>query len=113
MRQFGIDRNGADCDVIRPVLKSIDSLFDICFNYDTEQYIIFFNDAPFQSVPWKELDKNTIEHVKKMFWINLNGDPFKAIDENNLSVELAKENEKNDLIREMSKDLRKAIIKDS
>lgn len=112
MKQFGLDKNGADCKDIRPHLKEIDSLFEISFNYDTEQYWIYFNGGLFRSVPWKELDGRTMEDIRKAYWTNVNGDPFAEVDENNARLEEAKEREHDELVRELAKDLRWAINKD-
>lgn len=111
MKQYGIDRNGADCKDIRPHLKAIDSLFEIVFNFDREEYVIYFNGSLFQSVPWKELDKSTIERIRYMYWLNLNGDPVKKMDETNKKVELSKQKDREDLNGELAKDLHKAILK--
>ena len=51
---FGIDKNGANCDEIRPILQSIDPLFEIEFNYDTKSYIIYFNVGFFHSTKYDE-----------------------------------------------------------
>lgn len=112
MTQYGNDKYGADCKSIRPHLKAIDSLFDIEFNYDTERYIIYFNGSVFQVVPWKELDKDTIERIRRVYWENINSDPFAEVDANNEKIEQAQEAQRQDMIHELAKDLKWAINKE-
>ena len=112
MTQYGTDKYGADCKAIRPHLKEIDKLFDIAFNYDTERYIIYFNGGVFQVVPWKELNADTIEKIRKVYWENVNGDPLAEMDENNERIDKAKERQREDMVYELAKDMRKAILKE-
>ena len=111
-KMFGIDKNGANCYEIRPILKSIDPLFDIEFNYDNESYIIYFNGGYFQSTRYDEFTRETIEKIQNVYWINTYGDIVSEVDKHNEKIKLSKERERDDMICEMSKDLRKAILKD-
>ena len=108
----GIDRNGADCYEIRPILQGIDPLFDIDFDYDAEQYNVYFNGGLFQSVPWNEFDRDTIEHISEVYWENTYGDVMKDVDEHNAKIKRSEESKREDMIHEMSKDLQKAILKE-
>lgn len=112
MKQFGIDRYGADCRDIRPHLQAIDHLFDVVFNYDTARYMIYFNGGLFQTVLWNELDKNTIEAIKKTYWINVNGDPLKDVDVHNERIEQSREKSREDLSKELAKDMKWALQKE-
>ena len=112
MTQYGIDKYGADCRAIRPHLKDIDKLFDIAFNYDNECYIIYFNGGVFQVLPWKFIDANTIEKIRKVYWENVNGDPFAEVDANNERIEKSNDRQREDIVYELAKDMRKAILKE-
>lgn len=112
MYQFGIDKYGADCRELRGLLKSIDKLFDIEFNYDGERYRILFNGALFRTVWWGEMSGDVIDEIKKAYWINVNGDPIAEMDESNAAVDAAGEKRRADMIRELAKDLRWAINKE-
>ena len=111
-KMFGIDRNGANCYEIRPILQGIDPLFDIGFNYDNESYIIYFNGGFFQSTPHDEFTRETIEEIAETYWRNTYGDIIKEIDENNKKIKLSQERERDDMIHELAKDMRKAILKE-
>jgi len=111
-KMFGIDKNGASCYEIRPILQGIDPLFDIEFNYDNESYIIYFNGGFFQNTPWREFDRTTIEKIAEVYWKNIYGDILSEVDKHNEKIERAKEREREDMIHELAKDMRKAILKD-
>ena len=112
MYQYGIDKNGAECRDIRPHLKEIDPLFDIEFNYDSERYHITFDGNLFRRVWYGDMNGAVIAEIRKAYWINVNGDPFAEIEANNEKLDRAKEARREDMVRELSKDLRKAILKD-
>ena len=103
---FGIDKNGANCNDIRPMLQSIDPLFEIEFNYDTKSYIIYFNGGFFQSTKYDELTRETIERIGEVYYINTHGDILKE------KIDKSKERERDDMIHELAKDMKKAILKD-
>ena len=112
-KMFGIDKNGANCYEIRPILQGIDPLFEIEFNYDAESYIIYFNGAFFQSTKWDEFDRDTILGIGETYYKNIYGDLVAEVDEHNEKIKRAQENKRNDMIHEMAKDMKKAIIKDT
>ena len=112
MTQYGTEKNGARCADFRPRLKEIDKLFDIAFNYDTELYIVYFNGALFQTVPWREMDGRTIETIRKVYWTNVNSDPMAEVDANNAKIDRDHEAKREEMVRELSKDLRTAILKE-
>lgn len=111
-KMFGIDKNGANCYEIRPILQGIDPLFDIEFNYDEESYIIYFNGGFFQNTKWDEFTRETIEKIQDVYWVNMHGDIVSEIEEHNAKIEKAEESKRADMIGELSKDMRKAILKD-
>lgn len=108
----GISKTDASCDEIRPILQGIDPLFEIEFNYNNEEYIIYFNGGFFQSVPWDEFSRDTIHKIEVVYWKNLYGDLVSEVDEHNDKIKRSKESKRDDMIYEMSKDMRKAILKD-
>jgi hypothetical protein len=112
MYQFGIDKNGADCAVIRPLLKEIDRLFDIEFDYDSDRYRVLFDGNLFRTVFVLDMGCAVINDIRKAYWINVNGDPFAEMDKNNERLDRAAEARREDMVRELSKDLRTAISKE-
>ena len=112
MYQFGIDKNGADCRVIRPHLREIDPLFDIEFDYDSERYRIMFAGNLFRTVWVGDMNAAAIEDIRKAYWINVNGDPFAEIEKTNDALDAAKDRRREDMVRELAKDLRWAIKKE-
>ena len=111
-KMFGVDRNGANCYEIRPILQGIDPLFDIEFNYDTESYVIYFNGGFFQSTPWREFDRKTIEKIADVYWINTHCDIIAEVDKHNEKIKKSEENKRDDMIHELAKDMQKAILKE-
>ena len=111
-KMFGIDKNGANCCEIRPILQNIDPLFDVEFNYDAESYIIYFNGGFFQSTKYDEFTRETIERIGEVYYINTHGDILKEVEINNEKIDKSKERERGDMIHELAKDMKKAILKD-
>lgn len=109
MKQFGTDKNGANCRDIRPHLKAIDHLFDIEFNYDTATYSIYFNGYLFRSAPFS-MDKRDIDDVRKTYWINVNGNPFEEVDKNNERAQIAEDRRIHNLAEDLAKDIRKPLL---
>lgn len=107
-----IDKNGACCEDIRPILQGIDPLFEIEFNYDNESYIVYFNGFFFTNVPWDGFSRETVEQIYKMYWKNYYGEVFDEVDRHNDKVKKSKEREHDDMVHEMTKDLHKAVLKD-
>ena len=101
------DKNGAECYQIRPGLKAIDTGFDVAFDYDSESYIVLFNGFPFRIR--SHIQQKTTEQIRKAFWVNLNGDPIKDMDTHNERVQLEHDKQREDMTRELAKDLRWAI----
>lgn len=111
-KMFGIDKNGASCYEIRPILQNIDPLFDVEFNYDAESYIVYFNGGFFQSIPWDKFTRKTVREIADVYWRNTYSDIIAEIDEHNEKINRAKERKRDDMIHEMAKDLRGAILKE-
>lgn len=111
-RMFGVDRSGASCDEIRPILQGIDPLFEIDFNYDTETYSVYFNGGFFRTVRWEDFTRETVEEIHKAYLQNYHGIVFDEMDKHNEAIKKAKEKQRDDMVHEMAKDLRKAVLKD-
>lgn len=109
---FGIDKNGAGCREIRPILQGIDPLFEIDFNYDTETYSVYFNGGFFRTVPWEDFTRETVEEIHKAYLQNYHGTVFDEMDKHNEAIKKAKEKQRDDMVHDMAKDLRKAVLKD-
>jgi hypothetical protein len=109
---FGIDKNGAGCREIRGILRTVDPLFDVAFNNDKAEYIIYYNGGFFKTVPFDDMTRKEIRDIWDMWWLNFHGDIVAEVDEHNKKLDLAKERKREDMIHEMSKDLRWAILKD-
>ena len=107
-----IDKNGACCEDIRPILQGIDPLFEIEFNYDNESYIVYFNSFFFMNVLWRDFTRETVEQIYKMYWKNYYGEVFDEVDQHNDKVKKSKERERDGMVHEMAKDLHKAVLKD-
>ena len=107
-----IDKNGACCEDIRPILQGIDPLFEIEFNYDNESYIVYFNGFFFMNVPWNDFSRETIEQIYNTYWQNYYGEIFDEVDKHNDKVKKSKERERDDMTHEMAKDLHRAVLKD-
>ena len=82
------------------------------FNYDTKSYIIYFNGGFFQSTKYDEFTRDTIERIGEVYYINTHGDILKEVELNNEKIDKSKERERDDMIHELAKDMKKAILKD-
>lgn len=108
----GIDKNGADCASIRPNLKLISPYFDIAFNYRSGNYEVHYNGGFFQSTPYKDFSNETIKHIGETYLSNIRGTVLKDIDEHNFKLEQSREKEREDLSRELAKDIKNTLIKE-
>ena len=95
--------------MIRPLLKEIDRLFDIEFDYDSDRYRVLFDGNLFRTVFVLDMGCAVINDIRKAYWINVNGDPFAEIDKTNDALDAERERRRNDMVRELAKDLRRAI----
>lgn len=100
----------AKCKEIRPILKQIDSDFDISFNPHTESYLVTHKDFPFTNIPYGQFTRQTIEHIRKAVYININGNVMEEIDEHNAKVEASKERKFQDLTACMANDIRRPLL---
>ena len=96
----------------RRLLKEIDVDFDINFDIDTEHYYITHKDFPFMKVPWNGFDRSVVDHIRKVVYINRNGNILDEIDSNNSKVDKSNENRISDMARQLAKDIRKPLLKE-
>ncbi len=108
----GVDPNGAHSREICGILRTVDPLFDVAFNNDKAEYIIYYNGGFFKTVPFDDMTRKEIRDIWDMWWLNFHGDIVAEVDEHNKKLDLAKERKREDMIHEMAKDLRGAILKD-
>lgn len=108
----GVDHNGAHSREVCEILRTVDPLFDVAFNYDKAEYIIYYNGGFFKTVPFDDMTRKEIRGIFDMWWLNFHGDVFAEVDEHNEKIKRAKERKRDDMIHEMAKDLRGAILKE-
>jgi len=93
------------------LLQEIDKDFDIEFNPFTESYLITHRGYSFQVVPYGEFSRDTLDHIRKVVYLNINGDVFKDVDEANEKAEKSKEKAEDDFIEYTAKEIGKPIYK--
>lgn len=103
--------NGAKCNDLRPILQEIDRDFDIGFNFDTETYTVYHNGRFFMSVPYGEFTRDTVAHIRKTVWLNINGDIFGEIDDANEKADKRKDRDMELFSESLAKDIRRPLIK--
>lgn len=103
--------NCGDSEGKRKILKEIDEDFDIIFCLDTEHYLITHKGFPFQKVAWDEFTREVIDHIKKVVYINKNGNIADEVDKYNAKTDSDKDKKIEDMAHQMAKDIRKPLIK--
>jgi hypothetical protein len=96
----------------RRILKEIDNDFDIEFYPEKMAFEITHKGHYFMSVPFGEFTRDTVNHVRKMKWLNENGSVTDEIDKHNAKLEESKEKEIEDMAYWMAKDMRKPLVKE-
>lgn len=96
----------------RAILKDIDKGFDITFNPENEMFTITHKDHVFMNVKYGEFERSTVEHIRKMKYLNENGLLEEDMDRNNAIMERSKERKTELLAETLAKDIRKPLIKD-
>jgi hypothetical protein len=96
----------------RKILKEINPDFDIKFYLEKESFEITHKGHFFMSVKFREFDRDTITHIRKMKYINENGDILDEIDSHNAKIEESKEKKLEDMAYWMAKDIRKPLMED-
>ena len=57
-------------------------------------------------------DWETIERIGEVYYINTHGDILKEIETNNEKIDKSKERERDDMVHELAKDMKTAILKE-
>jgi hypothetical protein len=102
--------DGAKCTDLRTILKDIDTDLDISFDYESEKYTIYHKQAYFMNIPFGEFDRKKVEEIRKVVWLNVNGNVLDDIDKNNEKVEQSHDRDLSNLAECMAKDLRKPLL---
>ena len=110
--KFPILKDCDSCNAIRERLQEIDPLFEVELDGNNGQFTIYYNGAFFQATPCDEFSRETIEQIREVYRLNTEGDIVAEVDKHNEKIKLAEESKRADMIQEMAKDLRKAILTD-
>ena len=65
-----------------------------------------------QSTKYDEFTRETIERIGEVYYINTHGDILKEVETNNEKIDKSKERERDDMVHELAKDMKKAILKE-
>lgn len=103
----GYDHDCSVCNDIREILRKIDPMFDIAIDCDTGDFVVFHNGTIFQRTPCNEFDRDTIQQIGRVVWLNLYGDIISEIDAHNNKLEKSRKSEYDYIIGEISKDVAK------
>jgi hypothetical protein len=102
----------ANCAEILPLLQAIEPGFEIGFDYDSEKYLIAHNGSPFQTVPYKEMDRATIAKIRHTVWLNKTGQLLDYCEKSEAKVAASEERAQELYAECLAKDLRKPLVKD-
>lgn len=91
------------------VLREIDEDFDITFNVASEDYHITHKGFLFQVVKWGEFTRDVVNNIRRVVWLNKNGDVAGEIDKHNANEEFKKEKKLEDMAYNMAKDIVKPL----
>lgn len=95
------------------ILKEISEDFDISFDAVHEEYYISHKGFPFRRVGMDGFTRELVDEIRRIVWLNENGDIESEIEENNAKIERDNEQRQTDFNYEIAKDMRKAILKDT
>lgn len=93
------------------IMKEISPDFDVSFDYLENEYCISHKNVLFRRVPVDEFTRAEIEEIRRVVWLNENGNILEEVEKNNEQVELDKEKKATDLHYEMAKDIRTPLLK--
>jgi hypothetical protein len=96
----------------RAVLKEIDEDFDISFSREQETYSIYHKGYLFQNVPWDGFTREVLDGIRKVVWLNKNGNIANEVDKNNEKIDINKDKKLSDMSRQLAKDIRKPLIRE-
>lgn len=86
-------------------------MFDVAIDCDAGDFVIFHNGTIFQRTPCKDFDRDTIQQIGRVVWLNLYGDILSEIDTHNEKIERAKKQEQDYIMNAISKDVAKYSAK--
>ena len=107
LRLAGLDHDNSACDTIREILQAFDPMFDVAIDCGTAEFVIFHNGTIFQRTPCDEFDCHTVQQIGRVTWLNLYGNILSEIDAHNEKIELARKQEQDYIMNQISKDIEK------
>ena len=107
----GYDHDCSVCNDIREILRKIDSMFDIAIDCDTGDFVVFHNGTIFQRTPCKDFDRDTIQQIGRVVWLNLYGDVLSEVDKHNEAIERELKRERDYQMNDIAKDIEKYSAK--
>lgn len=96
----------------RRLLQEIDKGFDIEFHPDIESYIITHNYGHFQTVKYGDFTQKTLENIRRVVYLNINGDMARQIDEHNDKIHIDNQKKEDDMIEQTAKDMAKPLMRE-
>jgi hypothetical protein len=94
------------------IMKEISPDFDVTFDVAFEEYCISHKDVLFRRVPVDGFTRQEVEEIRRVVWINENGNILEEVDNANEKRELDNEKKASDLYYQMAQDIRKPLIKE-
>lgn len=89
----------------RRLIQDIDKDFYIEFVPEIESYIITHKGGHFQTIKHGDFTHKTLENIRRVVYINKNGDMARQIDENNEKIQKEAQREQDDMIEQAAKDV--------
>jgi len=105
-----IDPHGAKCADLRKLLQEIDENFEIAFDYDKAQYLVYHNESLFQRVPYGEFTRTTFADIRHTVWLNKTGQIIDYVEKSGDKVAAAEERAQSLYAESLAKDLRRPLI---
>jgi hypothetical protein len=102
----------ATTDDKRRLLQDIDKGFDIEFHPDIESYIITHNGGHFQTVKYGDFNQKLLQNIRRVVYLNINGDMARQIDEHNEKIHSDNQRREDDMIEQAVKDIGKPLYRE-
>lgn len=93
----------------RKILREIDKDFQIEVCPISETYKVTHRGGHFQTIPWTDFTKETVENIRKTVYTNRNGSIIEELDEHNFKREQAIQKQKDEMIHETAKEVGKPL----
>jgi hypothetical protein len=94
------------------ILKEISPDLGISFDCIYDEYLIVHKGFPFQRVGVDGFTRELVNDIKKIVWLNENGNVMDEIEKNNSKLEVDRENKATEINYQMAKDIRKPLLKE-